>query len=295
MSVNIPTFYAQQFATNIQLLLQQRGSRLRPCVRSGPHYGSQASPVDQIGTIDMQPVTSRFQPMGRVDAPTDRRWVMPNDYDLPQLIDTFDKLRLLTDPTSSYVENAVSAAGRQFDKLIIAAANGTSYTGVAGTTTTTLPSGQKVLVGAGASGNVGMTVFKMRQAKKILMANEVDLETDELYMPVTARQHDDLLAEAQVVSTDFNEKAVLVEGKIVRFLGINLVHTELLATDVSSNRLCPVWAKSGMYLGLWNDMTTSISKRHDLQGEPWQAYLYMTAGATRLEEKKIVQIACSES
>lgn len=295
MSVNIPTFYAQQFATNIQLLLQQKGSRLRNAVRTGPHYGQQASPVDQVGTLEMQPVTSRFAPMQRLDAPTDRRWVFPSDFDLPQLIDQFDKLRLLIDPTSSFVETAVNAAGRQFDRLVLSAAIGTNYTGVAGGTSTVLPSAQKVAVNFGATGNTGMTVAKMRQAKKILMAAEVDLETDELYMPVTARQHDDLLAEAQVVSTDFNDKPVLVEGRVIRFLGVNLIHTELPTTDASSYRLIPMWAKSGMYLGLWNDMQTSISKRHDLQGEPWQAYIFMTAGATRLEEKKIVQISCSEA
>jgi len=54
--------------------------------------------------------------------------------------------------------------------------------------------------------------------------------------------------------------------------------------------MVPVWAKSGMHLGVWGDIQTSISQRHDLQGEPWQAYVKMTMGATRLEEDKIVKI-----
>jgi len=49
----------------------------------------------------------------------------------------------------------------------------------------------------------------------------------------------------------------------------------------------PAWAKSGMHLGLWNDVQTSISRRNDLRGEPWQSYVTASFGATRLEENKV--------
>jgi hypothetical protein len=294
MSVNIPTHYAQEFSSNVELLLQQMDSRLRSSVMSGTHVGEQASPVDQIEKIEMQDVTGRFQAMGRVDANTDRRWVFPSDFDLPQLIDKFDKLRLLTDPESSYVKNAVAAAKRKQDELLITAFFADAKTGKAGSTTTSFPAAQQVAVNEGAAANTGMTVPKLRAAKKILMANEVDLETDPIYCALTAEQHDDLLAEAQVVSTDFNDRPVLVDGKLNRFLGINFIHTELLDVDGSSFRRNPVWAKSGMHLGIWNDITSDIDRRKDLQGLPWQAYIYMTAGATRLEEEKVVEIKCAE-
>jgi len=294
MSVNIPSHYTMQYATNIALLLQQKGSKLRNMVMSGSHVGKQASPVDQIGSVSMQTVSGRFGAMGRVDAAVDRRWVFPSDYDLPQLIDSFDKLRLLTDPQSSYVQNAVYAAGRQMDDLIIDSMFGTAKTGESGSTSTTFPAANQVAVNHGAAGNVGLTVAKLREAKRLLMSYEVDLESDPLTCVVTAEQHDNLLAEAQVISTDFNDKPVLVDGKINRFLGINFVHCERLDVDGSSYRRIPVFAKSGMYLGLWNDITTDISQRKDLQGLPWQAYVYMTAGATRLEENKIIEIKCAE-
>jgi hypothetical protein len=294
MSVNLPSHYVQQYATNIQLLLQQKGSKLKGLVQTGSHVGKQASPVDQIGSISMQPVTGRFNAMGRVDAAVDRRWVFPSDFDLPQLIDSFDKLRLLNDPSSSYVQNAVFAAGRQMDDLIIDALFGTAKTGEAGATSTTFPAANQIAVNFGASGNTGLTVAKLREAKQLLMSYEVDLDSDPLTCIVTSDQHDDLLAEAQVISTDFNDKPVLVEGRITRFLGINFVHCERLDVDGSSYRRIPLFAKSGMYLGMWNDVTTDISQRKDLQGLPWQAYVYMTAGATRLEENKIVEIKCAE-
>lgn len=293
MSINISAHFVQQFASNIQLLLQQKGSKLRNSVMSGSHVGKQASPVDQIGSIEMQPVSGRYQAMGRVDASTDRRWVFPSDFDLPQLIDSFDKLKLLQDPSSAYVQNAVYAAGRKMDALILAAINGTAKTGETGSTSTTLPSAQKVAVNFGASGNVGLTVAKLREAKKILMAADLDLDDpmNELFCVVKAKQHDNLLAEAQVISLDFNDKPVMKEGKIQRFLGINFIHSELV--ENSTNDLVPVYAKSGVYLGVWNDIATDISQRKDLQGLPYQAYVYLSAGATRLEEERCIQISCA--
>ena len=143
MSINLPSHYVVEYSRNINLLLQQKGSKLRDTVTMGRHVGKQASPVDQIGAISAQLVTGRYDPMGRVDAPVDRRWGFPSDYDLPQLIDSFDKLRLLTDPASSYVTNAQNAMGRAMDDVIIAAMFADAKTGEAGGTTTSFPSGQQ--------------------------------------------------------------------------------------------------------------------------------------------------------
>jgi hypothetical protein len=57
--------------------------------------------------------------------------------------------------------------GRAMDDAIIAAATGTAYSGVAGGTSVSLPSGQKV---AHASG--GLTVAKLLSAKEILDASK---------------------------------------------------------------------------------------------------------------------------
>lgn len=294
MSVNLPSFYVQQFATNIQLLLQQKGSLLRDHVMSGSHVGKQASPVDQIAKVAMQPVTGRFQPMGRVDAAVDRRWVFPSDFDLPQLIDSFDKLRLLTDPQSQYVTNAVYAAGRQFDDLILAALAGTAKTGETASTSTVRTAGNDVAVNFASSADTGLTVAKLREAKRILMKNQVDIKNDQIIAVVNAQRMDNLLAETQIINTDYNDRPVLVDGIVKRFLGIDFVYCERIITDATDTDadLVPVFAKSGMYLGIWNDMATKISQRDDLQGLPWQAYVYMTAGATRLEEGKVTHILC---
>ena len=292
MSINLTTHYVQQYSTNIQLLLQQKGSKLRNAVTVGSYVGKAASPVDQIGKVEMQSVSSRFAPMGRVDAPTDRRWVYPSDFDLPQLIDSFDKLRLITDPQSSYVQNAVMAAGRQFDRLICSAFTGTSKTGETGSTSTAFTAANEVDVATGGA-NSKLNLAKLREVKRLMMANHVDFDMEEAYVGITAADHDALLGEIQVVSADFNGgAAVLKDGKIMEFMGFKFIHCELIETLLAGTNevTLPVWVKSGMHLGVWNDMENSIDQRNDLQGRPWQLYTQMTAGATRLEENKVYAI-----
>ena len=293
MSLNLPNHYVISYSSNIQLLLQEKGSKTRGLVTEGHYVGKQASPVDQIGSVEMTPVTGRFEPKGRTDAATDRRWVFPSDFDLPQQIDTFDKLRLLTDPESVYVTNAVYAAGRKIDTVVITAFLASAKTGVDGSTSTAFTAGNEVDVAVGGS-NSKLNVAKLLEVKRKMRANHVDFEMDEVYCLLTALDEEALLNEIQIISSDFNgaDMPVMKDGKIRRFLGINFVYCELtesVATGTNEVNV-PVWAKSGMHLGIWNDVETSITRRYDLKGNPWEAYLYLTIGATRLEENKVYNI-----
>lgn len=293
--LNVPQHYVQQFATNLMLLLQQKESRLRGLVTVGTGYkGKQVSPVDQVGSAEMQEVTDKFAPIGRVDLPLDRRWVAPLDADLPILVDNFDKLRLLMDPQSTYVQAAHAAANRKFDDRIISAVYADAMTGETGTTLVSFPATQVVAVNYGAAGNTGLTVSKLRAARKILRKNEADLDSDPLSIAISAEQEEDLLQEAEVISLDYNERPVLVDGKLNKFLGYNFVPTERLPVDSNGYRRNPVWLRSGMHLAIWQDVITDVSQRKDLRGHPWQIYLYLTANATRLEEKKVLEIKCAE-
>lgn len=299
--VNVPSHYFTEFSRNIDFLLQQKDSRLSGCVATGSHSGDKASPVDQIGSIELTDVTTRFAAIGRTDSPLSRRWVYPTSSDVNQLLDTFDALKLLTDPKSAYVQNAVMAANRRKDRHILAAAFADASTGVNAASTETFgstlttSSGQNVSVDTGGTAS-NLNVAKLKAAKKRLMESNVDMDSEEIYCAFTAKEHDSLLNEIQIISMDFNERPVLVEGKVTRFLGINFKHTQLVTTgtddQAGTSNAVPLWAKSGLYLGSWQSQVTDISQRKDLQGLPWQAYLMVTMGATRLEKERVIRIWC---
>lgn len=296
MSFEVSTHFVQEYKNNIDLLLQQRGSKLRGAVTMDTYTGKAGKVVEQVGAVSASKRTGRHQDMPITSTPADARWVFPTDYDVADLIDNEDKLRMIVDPTSAYAMNQAYALGRAMDDEIITAFFGTALTGENGTTSTTFDStNQQVAVDVGAGAATGLNVAKLREGKKILMANEVDIDFDPLFCGITAEQHDDLLAETQAISLDYNDRPVLVDGRITSFMGFNFIHIERLGVDSSSYRRVPIWARSGMHLGLWNDINTAITIREDKRGRPYQVYTMGTCGATRLEEGKVVEVLCSEA
>ena len=294
MSDQISVAFIQDYKNTIALLLQQLDSRFRGAVTEDTYTGKAGKAVEQLGAVTAQKRTTRHSDMPLIDTPHAARWVHPEDYEWADLVDSQDKLRMVIDPTNAYAINGSAAMRRALDDEIIAAFLATAKTGENGTTNTAFDTNNAVAVTIGAGAATGMNVAKLRAAKKILMANEVDVDNDPLFVALAAEQHDDLLAETQAISLDFNDRPVLVEGRIKSFMGFNFIDSERLPVNGSSQRRCPVWAKSGMHLGIWNDMETDISRRNDKSGRPWQVYLMETIGATRLEEGKVAEIICAE-
>lgn len=294
MSTAITTAFAQKFASNVELLLQQKMSRFRGAFRVESYRGSkQAQVVQQLGATAAVKRTTRHADTPILNTPHDARWIFPEDYEWGDLIDQADKIKTLADFDSPYAQNAVAALNRGMDDEAIGAFfSDTTKTGETGGTTTdwttfvAANAGHKI-----ASGSVGLTVGKLIAAKKALMAAEVDLDGDQIFCAINAELHADLLTETQVVSLDYNTKPVLVDGKLTSFMGINFIHSERLLTASSEYR-CPIWAKSGMALGLWQDINTRVQERAD-KSFSTQVYAAMSVGATRVEEKKVVEVLCA--
>lgn len=292
-----------QFSTNVELLLQQKGSKLRGKVREGQHVGKLASPINQIGAIQAKAPAGRFSPKSRTPESFVRRWVFPQDYELDQYIDTFDELKTIVDPKSDYVMNASMAIGRAYDDNIIQAAIGTAQIGTDnGSLTPETFDTTKFQVldtfGAGST-SVGLTVDKMIETKRILRHYHNDLDSDPLTFVMGSQQEADLLNQVEVVSTEFNDKPVLTDGRLTRFLGFDIVVLERLSTQVASGsgatvRNCFAFVKSGLYLGIWADMVNRATIRNDLSSEPWDLYTKASFGATRMQPGKVIEVLAKD-
>lgn len=295
----LQNLFTTEFSTNLELKLQQSGSKLRGLVNEGSHVGKQASPVQQMNAVALRAPAGRFAPLDRVDTDFTRRWVFPQDGELPQLIDSFDELKTIVDPKSQYVTNAANAVGRAWDDCIINAALGTAYigtdaSGLSTETWSSFSSAYTVASTFGASAAAGLTVAKLIEAKRILRHNQVDLESDPVTLIIGSQQESDLLNQVQVVSTEFNDRPVLVDGRLTRFMGFNIVFSERLQYG-SSVRKCIAFAKSGLYLGVWRDMQNTVTIRNDLSGQPYQLYTSVSYGATRTQPGKIIEIDCADT
>lgn len=289
MSDQANVAFVQQYATNVAHLLQQRGSKLRDAVSTSTATGKAAKAVEQVGAVNAVKRTTRHGDTPLISTPHDARWVFPVDYEWADLIDDQDRVRMLINPQSPYAVNGAYAIGRAIDDEIIAALYATSKTGENGTGTEAF-SGQTITTDAAQA----MSLPALLNAREKLMEAEVDVENDPIYCAISAQQHSDLLNLDQARSIDYVNKKVMVDGLISQFLGINFIVTERLPVDGSSDRRCFMWAKSGVHLCTWNDLTTKISERED-KSYATQVYVKATIGATRLELGKVVQLTTHEA
>ena len=302
MSENLVKLYVEEFSTNLMIALQQRESKLRGRVMEGHHIGAQASPVEYIKNIQMQAPAGRYAPLNRQDVDFSRRWVLPVDKEATQLIDTFDKLRLLQDPTSRYSEVAAAAVAREWDDRIIAAAFGTALTGngvaaaLTSETWASISSSWTVLDEFGSAADSGLTVAKMIEAKRVMRKAQVEVDTEPLTWVTNSQGDSDRLNQVQVVSTEFaGDRATLLEGKVVRFMGWDIVYSERLTSPDTNVRANIAFVKSGLYLGIWQDVMNDISQRKDLSSLPYQIYTKMSSGATRLEPGRVLEVDCADT
>ena len=287
MSVQITTAFVEQYKSNVFHLAQQKGSRLRDAVRTETVTGKSHF-FERIGDTAALKRTSRHSDTPRVDTPHSRRKVTMDDYDWADLIDQEDKVRMLISPQSEYAMSGAWAMGRAMDDAIISAASGNAFGGVSGGTTVALPSAQKIV-----HGSAGLSLTKLIDAKEVLDAADTDPD-EPRYMVVSAKQLSDLLGSTTITSADFNSVKALVQGELDTFLGFNFIRSERLETDSNDDRLVLGFCQSAIGLALGRDIETRISERAD-KNYATQVFLSMTIGATRVEDEKVVQIACQES
>lgn len=285
MSTQITTAFVQQYSSNVQMLSQQMGSLLRDAVDVETVNGDKAF-FEQVGSAAASARTSRHADTPLMNTPHARRMVTLTDYEYADLIDDQDKLRMLISPESTYARAAAAAIGRSMDDVIISALGGTAYTGTTGSTSTALPAASKI-----AHGSAGLTIAKLVTAKKKLDEQSVD-PSIQRYIVVSPEQIEDLLNSTTVTSADFNTVKALVQGDIDTFVGFKFITSNRL-TDDGTSRLCYAFAQDGLKLAIGKEPTAKIDERSD-KSYATQVYYCSSFGATRMEEVKVVEIACNE-
>jgi hypothetical protein len=293
MSVQVTTAFVEQYKANVYHLTQQKGSKLRRAVRVESVTGKNAY-YEQLGATSARKRTSRHSDTPRMDTPHSRRRVSLEDYDWSDLIDNEDTIRMLIDPASPYAEAASMALGRAIDDAIVAAADGTAYTGVDGGTSTPFDTNmvvdvQTVWPGVTAA-DTGLNVAKLIAASKLLGQNDVDPDEEKFLIP-NARQISSLLKDDKLSSHDYNIVKPLVDGNVTKYMGFTIIPCNRIGVDSNSDDKVLFWAKGGILLGLGKDISTRISERAD-KNYATQVFASMTIGATRMEEARVGYIEC---
>lgn len=299
MSFEVDTALVNAYRSNIDLEMQQMGSRLRPYVRV-ESQNSEFEFYDRIGQVEAVEVSSRHSDTPLISTPHDRRRCQTKDFDWADLIDRRDKLRMLADPTSAYTKNAVAALGRQFDRQIITAGFGTAFTGKNGSNAVQFPSTSTIAPNYsddGGSSNTNLTVGKLRKVRldfDLEEATGVDGEA-EVFAAVTAYQINSLLRETEVTNADYNAIKALVHGEVDQFLGIKFIRVEHTLLPKTGNiRDCLFFTRQGICMGVADEVMVDVGPRRDKRNSV-QVYVCGSFGGVRMWEEKVRKVQCDET
>ena len=285
---NISVAFVKQFGRTMDLLSQQKGSRLTNCVNVETGAYGEEEYFDQYGEDTANEKNTRNVDVQYAVDDYRRRRISFIDVYWAKLIDKEDNLAMLLDPTSGLMRAGAWAIGRKIDDMIITAFSGTAYTGKAGGTSTTFTAANQIAI----NGTAGLTLAKLINAKELLDAAEVDPD-EERYIACSAAQISNLLNTAEVKSIDYNSIKALVEGRVDTFMGFKFVRTQRITLS-GTTRTVLAWAKSGITLAKRTGMISRLdiipTKHHATQ-----AYAALSAGATRMDEAKCVEISCYEA
>ena len=277
-----------QATGNLELVLQQESSLLRQHVQVQMMEGDDSTVINQIGETEAQKLTGRHQDTvwGNIDHFV--RHAHPEAYQGTALTSSVDLLKTLIKPTDGYIRSIAGAIGVKTDQEIIRAGLQSAMTGRQGTTAVALPATQKI-----AHGGTGLTIMKLRQAMLRFRRAKVNTKKTKLYIVVDPEQLDDMLGTVQVTSKDFNQIQALISGEVDYYMGFHFVQTTELP-KASRIRSCMAYAEGGIVLGDWENVQLTVD-RLPMKNNEIGIIGRQTLGATRTQEKKVVQIDCQES
>jgi hypothetical protein len=296
---SLPAHYETAFDDAWRMIMaQQTDHRLAGQYQQKMVRGNRER-FSQIGDQNFKPrqKTARNEKTVWSDIPTANRWVSLRPFDKSTPIDEDDHILLgsLPDPQGEVVKVHAQAMQRFKDEILINALVGTAYTGQQGTTATTLPSTQDIVVNyitGGTGSNSGLTLAKLVQSSFILDSNDVN-EEGRVFIYAAKQLNNLLTSVTEVNSVLYNDVRALVQGRITEFMGYKFIRTQY--APLSGNvRQCVAYHKDFLLLAIGEDMKTKIDILPEYS-HTVQVRSKMLMDATRMEEKGVVTISCDES
>lgn len=286
-----------QYSSSVQMLVQQKQSKLLPHVMVDTQTGERGY-HEQYGVHgDPSQVTTRLKDYDLKDIVTSRRAVDLERFIDVRAVDSFDKVRMLADMTSSINMAQSAQMGRFIDKKILQAARGAALSGKTGSTTVNLAAANKVAIDShkydSGSGNVAMTVSKFQEIQEKFDDAQVDLE--DRFFVLDPVSYQNLITDAKASSQDYIGQRPFGDRHLETFLGTNLIVLPTSQFESSGagkiyniafgkEGLLAVTSSTGMIKGdIFED------KKKESIGT-YIAKAQLDFGATRLQEACVVEV-----
>lgn len=299
MSVTIDYAFIVAVDRNVQHLAQVTESAFRGSVRTKPVTGK-AFDANRLGRVEMAQKTNRHAPTFIANPEHDKRRGQILDYEVGVLLDEEDELKTLISPQSEYAMALAYARNRRFDNTVLTALHANAMTvAPSGATETVNANGGVLTAFTGfdgtasvnhtiANGSTGLTVAKVRQCKRLLDLQQTPQSGR--HFVTSSYGLEDLLADPQVTSSDFNTLRALEAGTLNgRWMGFQWHFSDLLSIYTGNIQYNYAWHESAIVIGEGAIRELSIDKRPDLSNAI-QVLAKCSHGGVRVEESKVVEV-----
>lgn len=307
LEMKVEAHHKLMYSNNVVMVAQQLGNPLLAAITDINCTGEAQDAADLVGEVDYETeeTHNRRNPDNPVE--NDRRWlVMPDAIRSGQVIETEDKFKTATDPTSKYVRAHTAAVNRGvFDRIlgIRQVSKGVfevAYGGILGVansgkrpggSVTDLPVGNFI-----AHNSTGLNLVKLIEVRERLGLADFGIESpDPLTAVITPKQVTDLLNIAAQTQTQLNAFQVkqLEDGKPTSLMGINWIQTNRLPKTKAGHRMCPVFTKSNIVAGFWERINGRIWNDTHIDNKP-VCRVRARLDCTRIQDEGVYVIECKE-
>lgn len=297
MNATIDNSLVLAFKNNLDVKFQQEGSRLRHRVRQEVYRG-QSLFIDRVTPTTATVVTTRNAQTVYNDVTFDRRMLTASKKTFANLIDDFDRVRMLADPQNPILTEGVYALGRQIDTEFMTSATGTAFGGKTGTTAVTFPAGNIIAAtydDTGGSASTSLTIGKLRKARQQMdeqeALNPIFMGSMKPFVVTPAHGLHSLLTFTPTINANYNTVRALVDGHVDTFMGFDFVRLGNSFFTVPSGTLLAALAIApmAMCVGVTKDIEANITR---MPTNNWdtQIYAQLFSGSVRLWEEGVIQI-----
>ena len=273
LPITIDTAFKRTYSNTFEYVFQQMQSELRGTVRNEFQEGEMKL-WDFVGPTSVQWDLPRNSDTPNIPTPYTRRKAVLHRANWGEYIDTWDKIKMLKDPTSDTIKMAVGALNRAIDERILMAAYATAYTGKDGDVAVNPydvgecrlieSSGAVVTAGSNFSNqtSTGLTLAKIATIGELMDDASVPKEDRVIVANVAQKWY--LLGSTKVGIYDYNSVKALTNGEIGDYLGFRYkwLPSDRFTVDSTNTSYpayqCCAYQKSAMLLAMNKDVTTTV-------------------------------------
>ncbi len=305
------SIYVRKYTDLFEHVLQQQGSVLANTITIESGVMGERTYFNRIGSVDdIVEHTTRFDPVTLGTHTFERRFITPKILVKYEGLDKFDLIRYSSSPESDIVKSMTLAMGRHKDKHILAALGGTANREVDGSSSNvTFDSNNTIAVNTNTyaettlTGDTALHEGKILQAMRKLQQAQVDVGREQVFVVGSAKQLLNLRSRLNTLGKsrqDFMGTTPMripgLDASLTGLYGLTFIHLEMLAdadqVDANLDEYVYVFAKSAVKMGIFSPFEVRVNERVDLVKNPIQLMVSETIGCVRMDEAKVVRIAC---